>query len=263
MKPEDKTLQSVLASLEIEPEVLPFLPELLADIDELGSSTETVIRLLEPLSLPSDTRVLDLGCGKGAACLAVAERFGFGTTGVDAFEPFIRQAEERALEAKMTNLCSFYVADIRDFESLDPLPDIVLYLALGTLFGPIRDAVGLLRTHVRPGGFILIDDGFLKEETGTPPRGYENCTRPDETRRQLISYGDELLQEVLTPPENHERTNRCILELIESRVPAIAAEHPEKRRQILRYLERQREETEILCDHFISAQWLLRKVAKR
>ena len=57
----------IAASLEATPELLPFIPELLADVWALGGSPEALVELLRPLGLSGTaTRLLDLGCGKGA-----------------------------------------------------------------------------------------------------------------------------------------------------------------------------------------------------
>ena len=67
--PQDIDRQ-IAESLDATPELLPFLPELLADWT--SSRPEEVLRFLEPLELPPTTRALDLGCGKGVVALALA-----------------------------------------------------------------------------------------------------------------------------------------------------------------------------------------------
>lgn len=57
--------EMVAYALEAPPELLPFLPELLADLDELGSDAAQIAGILRDLPLPPTTQVVDLGCGKG------------------------------------------------------------------------------------------------------------------------------------------------------------------------------------------------------
>ena len=79
MKTED-----VAEYFEVSPELLPYIPELLADLWALGSSPETVVEWVRSLELPPETTgVLDLGCGKGAVSIALAKEFNFRIFGID------------------------------------------------------------------------------------------------------------------------------------------------------------------------------------
>lgn len=60
----------IAKSLDAKPELLPFIPELVADIWALGSSPDLAVEILKPVDLsPQTTRVLDFGCGKGAVSI--------------------------------------------------------------------------------------------------------------------------------------------------------------------------------------------------
>ena len=96
---------------EAPPELLPYLPELLTDIWALGSSPVTVVEWLRSRQLPPETtRVLDLGCGKGAVSINLARELGFHILGIDFFEPFLAEAMEKARELGVEKLCSFECA---------------------------------------------------------------------------------------------------------------------------------------------------------
>jgi cyclopropane fatty-acyl-phospholipid synthase-like methyltransferase len=110
MKPELE--RQIADALECTPELFPYLPELLADLEELGASRREIIELLQPLNLAAGARVLDLGCGKGAVLLALAEELGFECVGVDAFAPFIEVAQRTAQARRLTDKCTFRCADL-------------------------------------------------------------------------------------------------------------------------------------------------------
>ena len=61
MRSED---EMVAYALEIHPSLLPYLPELLADLEELGSDAQAIAGILVDLNLAESTTVVDLGCGK-------------------------------------------------------------------------------------------------------------------------------------------------------------------------------------------------------
>ena len=61
----------VAYALETDVVLLPYVPELLADLEELGSDAEVIAEVIDALELPDDAQVIDLGCGKGATALEV------------------------------------------------------------------------------------------------------------------------------------------------------------------------------------------------
>ncbi|MFC1543543.1 SAM-dependent methyltransferase [Candidatus Neomarinimicrobiota bacterium] len=85
--------KSVAENLEIDERLLPYLPELWADLWALGSFPDLIVEMLKPLGLPgAETSVLDLGCGKGAVSVTLAKELGFNVVGVDGFRPFLDEA---------------------------------------------------------------------------------------------------------------------------------------------------------------------------
>ena len=65
--------ESVAQAMEADVRLLPLLPELLADLWELGPPAEQVLAALESVGLEPGSTVLDLACGKGAVAVALAE----------------------------------------------------------------------------------------------------------------------------------------------------------------------------------------------
>lgn len=112
----DAKEKSVLAeALGVSPEIVHYLPELLADIWVLGSWPKVIVDWLRHLDLPpQSTQVLDLGCGKGAVAIHLAQESGFRVLGIDLFPPFIQEAKFRASKYGLTSLCKFEIGDIRN-----------------------------------------------------------------------------------------------------------------------------------------------------
>ncbi|KAB2878873.1 class I SAM-dependent methyltransferase [bacterium] len=247
-------------SLDAKPELLPFIPELLADLWELGSSTDLVVELFRPLNLsPKTTRVLDLGCGKGAVSITLAHKLGFQVFGIDGFRPFLEEAKLKSKEHNVSDLCHFEYGDIRESIKKDEIFDIVIYAAIGDVLGGFNECVGKLRHTIRPGGYMLIDDGFLKESVKIEKERYGHYVSHGETVKQLTSFGDILLKEKVFTAEETRTMNKKYTVMIRQRAKKLANDHPELADSFFWYLRNQEEECEILETDVVGAVWLLQR----
>ena len=250
--------REIAGSLDADPALIPFLPELLADLDELGSSAEQVVGVLAPLGLPRAARVLELGCGKGVVAVRLARKFGFSVLAVDGFAPFIESAGSRAKEAGVTNQCEFRCADLRQTLSESRQFDLVMMLGVGPVLGDQSATVGALRESVRPGGYVLIDDGYLLPGVQTTG-SLESYVEHDETLRRLASHGDELIREVTSTPEEMTRNDTAILESIRRRADQLIRTHPQNEALFRAYVAAQEREIERMPRTMVFALWLLRR----
>ncbi len=252
--------QDIAQALDATPELLPLVPELLADIWALGSSPERIVELLRPLKLPSQsTQVLDLGCGKGAVALRLAEELGFHVYGIDGFLPFITEAKTRADASGVAGRCHFAVVDLRDVLIKSRGFDLVIYAAVGNVLGNFRRCVEQLRQAVRAGGYMIIDDGFLAEDKKLERQGYEHYVAHEEAVEQLTAHGDSLIREAIVPSGEMKADNRRNTELIRRRAQALARRHPQAADFLRWYVAQQERESESLETAVTGAIWLLRR----
>lgn len=233
---DDDWARSVSESLEVSPELLPYIPELLRDLTSLGCMLEPLVRLVRRAGAGPSSRVLDLCCGKGAASVALASELGCSVVGVDLFPPFLREARAAAEKAGVGHLCTFVTADAQRYlESGGGTRspggggefDGVVMAAAGAVLGGYGETVGLLRSAVRPGGWMLLEDGFLPEEfTGSLPPGYGYCRAHGEAVAALTSHGDLLAEEVVVARASVVAFNRTTTDLIKRRAEEVAKRHP-------------------------------------
>ena len=249
----------IAKSLEVNEELLPHVPELLADLWALGSSPNLVVDLLKPLGLPpTKTRVLDLGCGKGAVSVKLAQELGFKVSGIDAFRPFLEEAKKKAIKHKVAHLCEFRFADMREYVKDPSEFDVVVYASIGNVLGSFRDCVSSLRRTIRPGGYMIIDDGYLKSGSKLDRRGYEHYISHGQTLRQLTSHGDIILQQINTETET-KAINDEYLKSITGRVGWLKKQHPELEESLDWYIENQSVECEIIDNKICGTIWLVQK----
>ncbi|MFC2087973.1 SAM-dependent methyltransferase [Calditrichota bacterium] len=245
-------------SLEAKIELLPYIPYLLEDLWELGSSPELYVDLLKPLNLkPESTSVLDLGCGKGAVSITIAKKLDFGVFGIDACKSFLETAEMKAIEFGVQNLCQFEFGDMKEFVKTAKNFDIVIYAAIGNILGGVRDIINKLRRTIKSGGYILFDEGFLKNNATVDKEGYEHLLTHEETIKQLTSFGDSIIQEVILRDEDTKEINKKYIRLIKPKKEELSKKYPELKELFSWYIENQLAECEILDTQVSSAMWLL------
>ncbi len=251
--------EMVAYALEVDAPLLSHAAKLLDDLAELGSGAEVIERVLRELDLPEDSFVIDLGCGKGATAVEIADELGYRVLGVDLFEPFVEACRVAASAAGVAELCEFRHGNILKLAGAIEPADVVVFSALGDVLGSLDATVGVIRSFAKPGGVILISDGYIKEGVSTDFPGFENYVGHDESIRRLTSFGDSLEREVAerastVPPEKDDEPT-----LIRARAEKIAQRHPELRRDLLRYAENQAAEYTFLEANFTGVLWVLRK----
>ena len=93
---DERQQQEIAQAFDATPELVPFIPELLADLWEMGGSVEVIVDMLRPLSLPAETtRILDLGCGPGRD-LIYFKSLGHRPVGLDGSSAFCEMAREHS-----------------------------------------------------------------------------------------------------------------------------------------------------------------------
>lgn len=241
------------------PEIVRYLPELLQDFWELGSDPDLVVGWLEEEGLgEGERRVLDLGCGKGAVSLAVAERLGCRVRGVDALPAFVEIARAEARRRSLDRLCRFEHGDIREVVQGARDYDAVLLISVGVL-GSVGDIVAKCRRCVGPGGLMVVDHAYLNDPQAIEFNGYEELSIREETLRQLGAHGDRLVRERVIPLDEVRSQNRRYNQWIESRAHELSAAHPEHARAFSAYVEKEHQECRILESSVTCATWMLRR----
>lgn len=246
-------------SLETEKELLPLLPELLADIWALGSNIEAIVGAVQALGLPPTSRVIDLGCGKGAVSIALAKALNLRVLGIDLFEPFVRECDEYARQNGVWDLCEFRHGNIVKLAGQMEPADVAIFAALGDVLGTRTETMSILRRYVRPGGFMVIYDGFLRRVDGPLFPGFEGAAVRETALADWAALGDVLVSESIETDDDDEDDDDDEAELIARRADALARANPSLAAAIHRFAQSQAEEYDFLAKEFVSATWVFRR----
>lgn len=251
-----KTLEEKLAkSLTAETtELIPYLPYLLQDLWELGSSPQDMIAMIqEHIPVTKDTQVLDLACGKGAVSVQIAKALQCRVKGIDIMPDFIDTAVHKALEYGVADLCTFEVGDINEAVKLEQAYDIVILGADGDVLGNPVETLNKLKNMIRSRGFLLIDDAYGREDSSS---GYP-------TRDEWLVYfnktGVKLINERYNQDEALALLNRQQQAFIVMRANALKVKFPEKAHLFDLYVKSQETECDELENEILGVTMLLQK----
>ncbi len=250
---DSELTKSVARSLDADPRLLVVIPELFADMDALGSDADAVVDALRGDVGPG-SRVVDLGCGKGAVGIEVARRLGARVLGVDGMEAFVEEARGRATEAGVGALCEFRCGDVREVKGEF---DAALLIGVYDALGGIAETVGAMRGLVREGGLMVIDDGFLVEARGAAE--WARYRGLAETRRLMESYGDAIVAEQIVEEAEQGESDARLTALIRARAEGLSARRPELAGLLTEYVATQERASATLARTMRYAMWVLRR----
>jgi len=254
----EQTKQSISDSLEANKRILPYMPYLLQDMWALGCALQPIIDAAAITGLHHKSKVLDLGCGKGVASVQLAVRFGCKVSGIDASEPFLKDAQTKASEHKVSFLCDFVQEDILEYVKTEHHFDLVILASLGGIFGSFKKTISTLRSQVKKGGYMIVDDGYLQTRNSLNRKGYQHYRNHKNTIGELTSYGDKLITEINTTDISRQINDEYLF-VIENRGKELIIEKPELKEEIEAYILLQYEECEVINTEIEGALWLLQK----
>jgi SAM-dependent methyltransferase len=123
-------------------------------------SEELLDDVIGRLAPPTGGVALDVGCGRGEALLRVVERHGVRGVGLDLHAPYVEDARRRA-----TGEVEFHVADAGAFPYAPDGYDVAMTVGSShALGGDWRHGLERLRELVRPGGEVLLGEGYWRRE---------------------------------------------------------------------------------------------------
>ena len=119
-------------------------------------------RVIELLDLPPDARVLDVGCGKGELLIRVVKRWKARGIGVDPNGEFLAEARRRANAGVAEREIEWRHAEMSAVTLERHAFDAAMCVGATHAFGDFAATLRALRDLVRPGGVVLVGEGFWR-----------------------------------------------------------------------------------------------------
>lgn len=230
-------------SLDAEEEIIPFIPVLLQDLWSLGFSPDLALTILKRNFPATPRRVLDLGCGKGALLIHVAEQLGWNCRGIDIFPAFIAEANRIAQDRRLTNLVQFEVQDMVDEVEMNRHYDLIVFGFDSESVGPLTEALSRIRKCLTTQGHLLLDTIWAQPGRSQGEIATEADTLSAAKNAGLYLVDREILDRSLVEAQNASNT-----ELIRRRALELAEKFPAHAAAFHAYVQKQEEESRMLSE---------------
>lgn len=249
----DKTLQE---SLSVNDDaILPFIPYLLQDLWSLGGHPYLLQSLVtEHCPLHSQSKILELGCGKGANLLQLALQFPGQYFGIDLMADFIEEGQRICQNTLATtqlpsDKLQLYAGDLCDY--LDKLNkyDLIIYAHDADILGCTEKTLISLHKGIKPNAHLVYETIFGDNELAE----YFNLIALDKAIKQS---GFRIVAQSIWPDAHVQGMNRANNTSIAKRCRELGVLHPEHQALFKDYLcEQIREsgllETQLKCVTFV------------
>ena len=238
-------------------ELRPYLPYLLKDLWEMGNIPAYKFELLSKnLLTKTKPSIIDLGCGKGAELIQLAEKFEFQGTGIDIFPEFI----EEAIFRKQLNKCEHLNFIVDDFViNLSNYKDfnVVIFEYNSKLFGSVADSLANIKQTLKGNkGYILLDTEVLND--GTKAATIPGFDIYKNVKAQILAENCTILGYIYWNNQylmrQHEFNSICIAR----RVAELTEKEPEKELLFTSFLDYQKNKSQLMEKDLNCITWLLR-----
>jgi len=259
---ENKTLEeSIIAAMEgTDKELVKYLPYILQDVWEMGSSPDDIINIIKKHRKDySSINILDLGSGKGAVSIKIALELKCKCFGIDGIEDFVVFSNNKSKEYFVDDICKFEKNDIRTRINTLGKFDIILLSAIGPVLGDYFCTLSQLAPHLNNDGLIIITDAYVEEGFKTD---YPGVFQINEILKQINDAGMKVIDKI-TNSETYERKVEYEYDKeykdLERRCMELIEKYPEEKNLFLDYMAIQKELYWKLCNEVIPVIFVIKE----
>jgi len=126
--------------------------------------SEKVDRMLALLELTAGQRVVDIGCGKAELLIRLVERSRVSGVGIDLNPHWLGEGRARAASRVPDGDLTLLQMDVADFMGQEESFDVGVCIGATHAYGSYRKTLKTLPRLVRPGGLVLVGEGYWKRD---------------------------------------------------------------------------------------------------
>ena len=255
---ENELNEKILESLDcFDAELFPFIPFLLQDLWEMGSSSKKIIKIITNHGLDKQKlKILDIGCGKGGISIPIAKEFNAEVFGIDAIPEFIDVAKQKARQWNVEDNCIYKCGDAgKEIDNLKGF-NLIMLASVGPVLGNVSETLSRLESCLETDGYMVLDDCYLPDDAVSD---YTRCLRESEFFDQINNSNFNMIYTSIQSPEDTAEQDEYIYGKIEQRAKELEAKYPSKKYLFESYLKMQRQENYALENELTCITVLLKK----
>jgi ubiquinone/menaquinone biosynthesis C-methylase UbiE len=226
--------------------------DLLKGLWELGSMPGYIIELIARNNIGADKSIIDLGCGKGAVLVKLAQHFDIKAIGVDIVPDFINEANNYANSYAVADKVKFRIEDIIETLKTPALQDIVIYGYDSEVLGDLNNTLRQLACCITTNGYIILEFMF----TDQPADG---MLTDKEMTNTINQAGYRILDRIDWDREVLKQINKQNTDIIKMNVEDLILQYPDKKAIFHEYLQNQINECVESENRYICTTLLLRQ----
>jgi len=113
---------------------------------------EATNKLIQPLKISSDSKVIDIACGKGTSAMLIAEKYGCNVVAIDIDEKLIEEAKHLTKKKGLENKITYHVGDALKLPFNDNEFDVAISQAMLVLVDDKIKAIQEANRVIKKGG---------------------------------------------------------------------------------------------------------------
>ena len=115
---------------------------------------EAVLALVQKLALPTDSPILEIGCGSGLTSVALAQS-GYTVQSTDSVDAMIKLARQHADDAGVGDRVITSIRDVHDLKFADNSFSLIVKMGVAPWLHSLDKAVREVTRVLRPGGYLI------------------------------------------------------------------------------------------------------------
>lgn len=146
--------------------------------------------MIELLDLNAQAAVLDIGSGHAELLIRLVERYQVSALGLELDASLIQEAREQVAARIPTDRLELRECDARTFEPGAQVFALASCVGSCHIYGGLRPTLEHLARFVRPGGKVLVGDGYWKQEPAQEYLAALKTTRDElQTHAENVATG--------------------------------------------------------------------------